>query len=171
MAIYSSDDLVWCRVFSLSFKDEALDWFHSLQPGTVDGFATLRHLFTQQYTSSRVRGLMYMALVRMRQGRDETLKTFMGRFNQIARQVSNVDQRLIISTLTTALRPRPFVDYIYAEELQTLAELQNRATSFVRIKEGHVFQKERTEKATPVYKPLRKRRDIRKAFKRDDGGS
>lgn len=95
----------------------------------------------------------------------------MDRFNQTARQVSNVDQRLIISTLTIALRPGPFVDYIYAEEPQTLAELQNRAASFIRIEEGCAFQKERTEKATPVYKPHWKKRDVRRAFKRDDGGS
>lgn len=30
MAVYCSDELVWCRVFSLSLKEEALDWFHSL---------------------------------------------------------------------------------------------------------------------------------------------
>lgn len=46
MVVYSSDEMVWCRIFSLSLKDEALDWFHSLQPRTVDGFATLRQLFT-----------------------------------------------------------------------------------------------------------------------------
>lgn len=30
MTVYSSDELVWCRLFSLMLKDEALDWFHSL---------------------------------------------------------------------------------------------------------------------------------------------
>lgn len=47
MAVYSSDELVWCRVFSLSLKGEALDWFHSLLPRSIDGFATWRQLFSQ----------------------------------------------------------------------------------------------------------------------------
>lgn len=67
MAMYSSDELVWCRVFSLSLKEEALDWFHSLQPRTINNFAMLRQLFSQQYTSNRVPGLTYTTLVRMKQ--------------------------------------------------------------------------------------------------------
>lgn len=81
MAVYSSDDLVWCRVFSLSLKDEGLDWFHSLEPRTIDGFTTLRNLFSQQYASSMAPSLTYLALVKLRKGREETLKMFMDRFN------------------------------------------------------------------------------------------
>lgn len=141
MAIYSSDDFIWCRAFSLSLKDEALDWFHSLQLEIVDGFATLRQLFTHQYASSRTQGLTYMTFVGMKQGREETLRMFMDRFNQTACQVGNVDQRLIISALTNALRPGSFVDYLYAEEPQTMAELQNKADIFIRVEEGRAFQK------------------------------
>ncbi|XP_014492443.1 uncharacterized protein LOC106754889 [Vigna radiata var. radiata] len=124
IVVYSSDELVWCRVFSLSLKEEALDRFHSLQPRTIDSFATLRRLFSQQYASNRSRGLTYTALVRMRQGKEESLKGFMGRFNQTTWQVRNVDQRLIVSALTTALRPRPFVDYLYEEEPEQRNPLQ-----------------------------------------------
>ncbi|XP_014506404.1 uncharacterized protein LOC106766165 [Vigna radiata var. radiata] len=105
MAVYSSDELVWCRVFSLSLKEEALDWFHSLQPGTIGNFAELRQLFTQQYAANKTPGMTYTALVRMRQGRDESLKSFMDRFSHTARQIRNADQRLIVSALTIALRP------------------------------------------------------------------
>lgn len=132
IVVYSSDELVWCRVFSLSLKEEALDWFHSLQPRTIDNFVTLRQLFSQQYASSRAQGVTYTALGRMRQGREESLKAFMDRFNRTTRQVRNADQRLIVSALTTALRPGPFVDYLYAEEPRTMGELQNRLASFIK---------------------------------------
>lgn len=59
----------------------------------------------------------------MRHGRDEPLKMFMDRFNKTVRQVRNADQRLIMSALTTTLRSGPFVDYLYAEEPQTMDEL------------------------------------------------
>ncbi|XP_014498742.1 uncharacterized protein LOC106759880 [Vigna radiata var. radiata] len=85
--------------------------------------------------------MTYTALMRMRQGREESLKGFMERFNRTARQVRNVDQRLIVSALTSALRPGPFVDYLYTEELQTMAELQHKLTSFIRIEEGRAYHK------------------------------
>lgn len=66
---------------------------------------------------------MYTTLVRMRQGKEETLRAFMDRFNRTARELRNVDQQLIVSALTTALRSGPFLDYLYAEEPQTVAEL------------------------------------------------
>lgn len=122
MVVYSSDDLVWCRVFSLSLKEEALDWFHSLQPGTIDNFVVLRQLFTQQYASSKTPGVTYTTLVRMRQGRDESLELFMDRFNCTIRQIRNADQRLIVSALTTTLRLGPFCDYLHAEEPQSMDE-------------------------------------------------
>ncbi|XP_014511505.1 uncharacterized protein LOC106770195 [Vigna radiata var. radiata] len=140
MAVYSSDELVWCRVFSLSLRDEALDWFHSLPPRSIDGFVTLRQLFSQQYASNRSRGLTYTALVRMKQGREESLKGFMERFNRTARQVRNVDQRLIVSALTTALTPGPFVDYLYEEEPQSMGELQHKLAGFIRIEEGRSYR-------------------------------
>ncbi|XP_014490823.1 uncharacterized protein LOC106753517 [Vigna radiata var. radiata] len=141
MAVYSSDEMVWCRVFSLSLKGEALDWFHSLAPRTIDSFAILRRLFSQQYISSKTPGMTYTTLMRIRQGREETLKGFMERFNRMARQVRNVDQRLIVSALTTALRPGPFVDYLYAEEPQSMADLRHKLASFIRIEEGRTHYK------------------------------
>ncbi|XP_014511507.1 uncharacterized protein LOC106770197 [Vigna radiata var. radiata] len=145
MVVYSTDELVWCRVFSLSLKEEALDWFHSLPPATIDSFTTLRQMFSQQYASSKTPGITYTALVRMRQGRDESLKMFMDRFNRTARQVRNADQRLIVGALTAALRPGPFFYYLHAEEPQSMKELQDRLASFIRIEEGRAHQRGREE--------------------------
>ncbi|XP_014499028.1 uncharacterized protein LOC106760112 [Vigna radiata var. radiata] len=150
MAVYSSDELVWCRVFSFSLKEEALDWFHSLQPGTIGNFAELRQLFTQQYAANKTPGMTYTALVRLRQGRDESLKSFMDRFSRTARQVRNADQRLIVSALTTALRPGPFCDYLHAEEPQSMDELQNRLASFIRIEEGRAHHRGRDDGESSV---------------------
>ncbi|WVZ20914.1 hypothetical protein V8G54_008236 [Vigna mungo] len=161
MVVYSSNELVWCRVFSLSLKDEA----------TIDGFATLRQLFSQQYASNRTQGLTYTALVRMRQGKEETRKMFMDRFNQIARRVRNVDQRFIVSALTTALKPGSFVDCLYVEEPQTMAELQNRLASFIQIEEGRAYQRGQREEMVTVVKSGWERRGERRAVGREEGGS
>ncbi|XP_014491061.1 uncharacterized protein LOC106753722 [Vigna radiata var. radiata] len=139
-------------------EDEALDWFHSLPPRSIDGFVTLRQLFSQQYASNRSRGLTYTALVRMKQGREESLKGFMERFNRTARQVRNVDQRLIVSALTTALRPGPFVDYLYEEEPQSMGELQNKLAGFIRIEEGRSYRNDQGEEGTTREKSGRDRR-------------
>lgn len=64
MAIYSSSELVWCRVCSLSIKGNTLTWFYSLCLETIDSFGTLRNLFEQQFASSKVQNLTYMELTK-----------------------------------------------------------------------------------------------------------
>lgn len=81
MVVYASNDLISCKVFSLSLKGEALAWFHSLELDTIDGFGTLCNLLGQQYASNRTQGMTYPALVKIRQGKKETLKEFMDWFN------------------------------------------------------------------------------------------
>lgn len=44
-----------------------------------------------------------------------------------------------MSALTSALRPRPFIDYLYAKEPQMMDEVQNRLTSFIRIEDGRTY--------------------------------
>ncbi|WVZ07299.1 hypothetical protein V8G54_020645 [Vigna mungo] len=143
MAVCSSDKLVWCRVFSLTLKEETLDWFHSLQPRTIDSFATLRQLFSQQYASNRTRGLTYTALKRMKQGREESLKEFMERFNRTARQ---------------------------EEEPQTMDELQNKLVGFIRIEEERAHQGRQMEETSQSVKVGRERRGEKRPL-REEGGS
>lgn len=65
MAIYSPNEMVWCKVFLLSIRGEALAWFHSLCPRTIDNFEMLRNLFEQQFASSIAQNLTYMELTKL----------------------------------------------------------------------------------------------------------
>ncbi|XP_047168504.1 uncharacterized protein LOC124837239 [Vigna umbellata] len=85
MTIYLPRENVWCRVFLLSIKGEALAWFHSLRPRTINNFATLRDMFERQFSAGRARNLTYMELTNIKQEKGESLKDFMDRFNRTAR--------------------------------------------------------------------------------------
>lgn len=90
----------------------------------------------------------------------------MDQFNRTIRQVRNVDQRLIVSAQMIALRPGPFVDYLYADEPQTMEELQNRLASFIRIEEERAHQRG-GEEEEPVARAGRDRSD-RRTFGRNE---
>ncbi|XP_017405587.1 uncharacterized protein LOC108319079 [Vigna angularis] len=53
MAFYTDNDPIICRAFSLSLKDEALEWYHTLPQNSVDCFATVEALFRKQYATNR----------------------------------------------------------------------------------------------------------------------
>ncbi|XP_047180349.1 uncharacterized protein LOC124847011 [Vigna umbellata] len=148
MAIYSPRENVWCRVFSLSIKGEALAWFHLLRPRTINNFATLRDMFERQFSAGRARNLTYLELTNIKQEKGESLRDFMDRFNRTARQVRGVGKKFTISTLATALRPSPFADNLFVEPPLTLDELQERAARFIRIEEMRAVQRQQQEQGT-----------------------
>lgn len=42
MAFRTGSDAIWCRAFSLSLEGEALEWFNSLPPNSIENFEGMR---------------------------------------------------------------------------------------------------------------------------------
>ncbi|XP_047150471.1 uncharacterized protein LOC124822506 [Vigna umbellata] len=148
MTTYSPNENVWYKVFSLSIKGEALAWFHSLRPLTINDFATLRDMFERQFSTSKARNLTYLELTNIKQQKGESLRDFMDWFNKTARQVRGVGKKFTISTLATALRPSPFTDNLFVEPPLTHDELQERAARFIRIEEMRAVKRRQQEQSS-----------------------
>ncbi|XP_014511615.1 uncharacterized protein LOC106770314 [Vigna radiata var. radiata] len=105
MAFYSNSNPVKCRAFSLSLKDEALEWYYTLPPNSVDSFYTVTTLFKRQFSANRRERVSTAELVNLKQGRDEPLRTFMRRYSKAARRVKGVSHEFIINNLPNCLKP------------------------------------------------------------------
>ncbi|XP_017416695.1 uncharacterized protein LOC108327512 [Vigna angularis] len=135
MAFYTDNDPVICRAFSLSLKDEALEWFHTLPRNSVDCFATIETLFRKQYATNRKSEMTAAELVNTKQEKDETLKPFMQRYNETARRVKDINHTFIISNLPSCLRPGYFAEQLYADPPTSMEELQSTIAKFIRIED------------------------------------
>ncbi|XP_017409425.2 uncharacterized protein LOC108322001 [Vigna angularis] len=173
MAFYTDSDLIMCRAFSLSLKEEALEWYNTLPPNTVDCFATVENLFRRQYASNRKQEVTPTDLVNTKQEKGETLKAFMKRYTETARRVREIDQSFIINNLPSCMRPGYFAEKLYARPPKTMEELQERAAEFIRMEEMRLSQRKRQEKVleealsaellTPQRKPSPRNADERKS--------
>jgi len=65
MSFYTSNNVVMCRVFPASLKDEALSWF-TLLPTHIECFDTLTVKFGTQFATSRPHHLTSIVLVNIR---------------------------------------------------------------------------------------------------------
>ncbi|XP_017423558.2 uncharacterized protein LOC108332762 [Vigna angularis] len=135
MAFYTDNDPVICRAFSLSLKDEALEWYHTLDQNSVDCFATVGTLFRKQYATNRRPEMTPAELVKTKQEKDETLKAFMQRYNETARCVKDVNHTFIINNLPSCLRPGYFPEQLYADPPKSMEELQATIAKFIRIED------------------------------------
>ncbi|WVZ20352.1 hypothetical protein V8G54_007674 [Vigna mungo] len=145
MTFYTDSDPVICRAFSLSLKDEALEWYNTLPSGSVDCFATMETLFRRQYSSNRKQEITPVELMNTKQEKGETLKAFMKRYIENARQVKDVNHSFIINNLPSCLRPGYFAEKLYARPPKIADKLQERVVEFICIKDMRISQRKQHE--------------------------
>ncbi|XP_014524463.1 uncharacterized protein LOC106780680 [Vigna radiata var. radiata] len=145
MAFYTQSDPVKCRAFSLSLRGEALEWYYTLPPNSVDSFRTLTNMFTKQYSTNRYEEVTAAELVNPRQGKDETLRAFMHRYNQAARRIKGASPEFIISSLPNCLKAGFVSESLYAKLPRTLEELQQKMAKFIKMEDQRSFRKQQHE--------------------------
>ncbi|XP_047154686.1 uncharacterized protein LOC124825969 [Vigna umbellata] len=147
MTFYTNSDPDMCRAFSLSLKEEALEWYNTLPPNIVDCFATVENLFRRQYASNQKQEITPAELVNTKQEKGETLRTFMKRYTETTRRVKEIDQSFIINNLPSCTRPGYFAEKLYARPPKNMEELQERAIEFIRMEEMRLSQRKRQQEA------------------------
>jgi len=110
LTLYTIDAHIYCKVFPTSLKALALNWFTWLPPYTIDSLKTLKAKFAAQFTTSKPHHMTSVALVNIRQEKEESLRTFMDRIDKVALCIRRLISEVAMHHLITALRPRPFAD-------------------------------------------------------------
>ncbi|WVZ25061.1 hypothetical protein V8G54_003605 [Vigna mungo] len=165
MAFYTDSDPIICRAFSLSLKDEALEWYNTLPPNLVDCFPTVETLFKRQYSYNRKQEIISAELVNTKQEKGETLKAFMKRYIETTRQVKDVNHSFIINNLPSCLRPGYFAEKLYTRSPKTMDELQERVAEFICIEDMRISQRKQQETYVGG-----NRKDSRRSFGDNDKG-
>jgi len=138
--LFTTSEASMCRVFPNSLKGMELSWFTKPPPYSIDSFKTLVSLFTMQFATSRPHHLTSIALVNIRQGRNESLRALMDRFNQVALQIRNLNSEVALHHMVTALRPGPFVDSLCKKPALDMNKTRVRATKFMLLEELRDFE-------------------------------
>ena len=157
VGLYSADDAVLCKSFSVALRGSALEWFMSLPPYTIDSFTTLTTTFTTQFDTSRRHDLTTIALLNLRQEEGEPLRVFIDRFGVIAMKIKDLTPNLILMYMMTSLQPGPFVDELAMRPPLSMQELRKRAAMFIRVEDMRRYQ---NNAQTPLVQA-----DIRKPVK------
>ncbi|XP_047149929.1 uncharacterized protein LOC124822015 [Vigna umbellata] len=147
MAFRTGNDAIWCRAFSLSLEDEALEWFNTLPPNSIENFAGLKQLFIKQFAASSTQDLTVFELMTLKQGKEETLRAFMDRYQKTARRVKSLTLELALHYILPALKPGPFKDSVCRRAPKTMEELRERATDEIRVEEMKLSYKRENQEA------------------------
>ncbi|XP_020225115.1 uncharacterized protein LOC109806998 [Cajanus cajan] len=150
VTLSTTDDAALCRIFPTSLKGRALSWFTRLPPNSIDSFNTLSAQFTIQFATSRPHSLTSLSLVDLRKDKKESLRTFMDRFNKAALEIRDLNPAVALHHLTTALKPRPFVNSICKKPPSDMNDLRRRADKYMQMEELAEYRNQ--ARAEPVNK-------------------
>ena len=129
-----------CRAFPTTLKGPARVWFNKILPNSVNSFEELSKLFDNFIGGQRHKHSS-SNLLTIEQGENESLWSFITRFNREAPSVDEVDDKLLLAAFHNEVNSDLFIHKLYEKEPQSMAELVHSAQNFMNAEDAIIAKK------------------------------
>ncbi|XP_030969633.1 uncharacterized protein LOC115989899 [Quercus lobata] len=123
MHLQGVPDEIMCRAFPTTLKGPARVWFSKIPPSSVSSFEESSKLFVNNFIGGQRHKSSSSSLLTIEQGENESLRSFITRFNREALSVDEVDDKLLLAAFHNGINSDLFIHNLYEKEPQTMAEL------------------------------------------------
>ena len=103
MELHGYQDPVRCRAFAITLKGPALAWFNRLPPSSISSFRELSIAFVSHFIGARTYRKPSYHLLTIKQGSQESLRSYVQRFNAESLKVDIPDEKFAITAFITGL--------------------------------------------------------------------
>ena len=86
-----------------------------------------------------------------KQREDETLPSYISRFNKEALSIDEADDKILIAAFMNGLRKGKFLFFLYKNDLKTMSEVLYRATKYMNAEEALSAREEKPKKRERQY--------------------
>ncbi|KAK8951740.1 hypothetical protein KSP39_PZI003777 [Platanthera zijinensis] len=104
VSIRQMSDGFKCRLFAITLREKAREWFHQLPTGSIYCFEDLRRGFMLRFTTSKKRKKEAESLFRIKQRVGETLGSYLDRFQEELSQVQEMPGHTMMVAFTLGLQ-------------------------------------------------------------------
>ncbi|KAL0400315.1 UNVERIFIED_CONTAM: hypothetical protein Sradi_2374800 [Sesamum radiatum] len=119
MNLYGQPNAINAKLFVTTLTGKAQEWFTSLPSGWIEMFEQLVQKFTFHFASKRKQKRSAAYLFNIRQREDESLKNFIGRFNNETLEVQDLRIDMIVSILIHGLKKGPLASALARDPRET----------------------------------------------------
>ena len=134
-------DKIMCRVFPTTLKGPARVWFSKIPPNTVSSFEEFSKLFVNNFIGGQRHKRSLSSLLTIEQGKNESLRSFITRFNREALMVDEMDDKLLLASFHNGVSSDLFIHKLYDQEPHTMVELIHSAQSFINAEDAIIAKK------------------------------
>ena len=112
---------IMCRAFPTTLKGLAQVWFSKIPPNIVSSFEELSKLFINNFIGRQRHKCSSSSLLTIEQRENESLRSFITRFNREALTVDEVDDKLLLAAFHNGINSDLFIHKLYEKVPQTIA--------------------------------------------------
>ena len=144
MELHGYQDLVRCRAFATTLKGSALAWFNRIPPSSISSFRELSIAFVSHFIGARTYRKPSYHLLTVKQGTQESLKSYVHRFNAESLKIDVPDEKLAITTFISGLgvQSNDLMFSISKNPQASIAEVLAKAEKYIKGEEALISKRE-----------------------------
>ena len=139
-------NVIMYRAFPTTLKGAARIWFSLLTPNLISTFKELSAQFTMYFIGGHRYKKPTACLMSIKQREDETLRSYISRFNKKALSIDKADDKILVAAFTNGLRKGKFLFSLYKNYPKTMSEVLYKATKYMNAEDTLSAQEEKPKK-------------------------
>ena len=133
-----------CKAFATSLKGPSLAWFNRLPPSSIPSFRDLSIAFFSHFIGARTYRKPSYHLLTVKQGTQESLKSYVMRFNAESLKVDVPDEKFVITAFIAGLgvQSKNLMFSISKNPQASMVEVLAKAEKYINGEEALISKKE-----------------------------
>ena len=146
MHLQGIPDGIMCRAFPTTLKGSVRIWFSKLMPNSISTFKELSAQFASHFIGGHRYKKSTTCLINIKQREDETLRSYITRFNKEAFSIDEANDKILVATFTNRLRKGKSLFSLYKNDLKTMLDVLYRTTKYMNAEDALLAQEEKPRK-------------------------
>ena len=144
MELHGYQGPVRCRAFATTLKGPALAWFNRIPPSTISSFRELSIAFVSHFIRVRTYRKPSYHLLTVKQGSQESLKSYVQRFNAESLKIDVPDEKFAITAFIVGLgvQSKDLMFSISKNPQASMAEILAKAEKYINGEEALISKRE-----------------------------
>ncbi|XP_075667606.1 uncharacterized protein LOC142637204 [Castanea sativa] len=123
MHLQGVPDAIMCRALPTTLKGPARIWFGRLTLNSISTFKELSAQFASHFIGGHRYKKTTACLMNIKQRENETLRTYIARFNKEALSIDEVDDKILVAAFTNGLQKGKFLFSLYKNDPKTMSDV------------------------------------------------
>ena len=142
--LHGYQDPVRCRAFATTLKGPALAWFNRIPPSSISSFRELSIAFVSHFIGARTYRKTSYHLLTVKQGSQESLKSYVQRLNVESLKIDIPDEKFAITAFIAGLgvQSKDLMFSISKNPQASMAEVLAKAEKYINGEEALISKKE-----------------------------